>query len=137
MYAIAFRACARCCRIRLDDPVVNKIEADAFPVMWVAVTSDRHSPMELTDYADRYLTDPMKAVPGVATVIIGGERRYAMRVWLDRERLAAHGMTAQDVEEALQAAEPRFAGRTHRKHAAGVDGACRRPICRVPKHSTT
>jgi len=85
-----------------DDPVVNKIEADAFPVMWVAVTSDRHTPMELTDYADRYLTDPMKAVPGVATVIIGGERRYAMRVWLDRERLAAHGMTAQDVEEALR-----------------------------------
>ncbi|MGH8769376.1 MAG: efflux RND transporter permease subunit [Burkholderiales bacterium] len=85
-----------------DDPVVNKIEADAWPVMWVAVTSDRHTPMELTDYADRYLTDPMKAVPGVATVIIGGERKYSMRVWLDRERLAAHGMTAQDVEEALR-----------------------------------
>ena len=85
-----------------DNPVVNKIEADAWPVMWVAVTSDRHTPMELTDYADRYLTDPMKAVPGVATVIIGGERRYSMRVWLDRERLAAHGMTAQDVEEALR-----------------------------------
>ena len=85
-----------------DDPVVNKIEADAWPVMWVAVTSDRHTPMELTDYADRYLTDPMKAVPGVATVIIGGERRYAMRVWLDRERLAAHGLTAQDVEDALR-----------------------------------
>ena len=85
-----------------DDPVVNKIEADAWPVMWVAVTSDRHTPMELTDYADRYLTDPMKAVPGVATVIIGGERRYSMRIWLDRERLAAHGMTPQDVEEALR-----------------------------------
>ncbi len=85
-----------------DDPVVNKIEADAFPVMWIAVTSDRHTPMELTDYADRYLTDPMKGIPGVATVIIGGERRYSMRVWLDRERLAAHGMTAQDVEEALR-----------------------------------
>ena len=85
-----------------DDPVVNKIEADAWPVMWVAVTSDRHTPMELTDYADRYLTDPMKAVAGVATVIIGGERKYSMRVWLDRERLAAHGMTAQDVEEALR-----------------------------------
>ncbi len=85
-----------------DDPVVNKIEADAFPVMWIAVTSDRHTPMELTDYADRYLTDPMKAIPGVATVIIGGERRYSMRVWLDRERLAAHGMTAQDIEDALR-----------------------------------
>ena len=85
-----------------DDPVVNKIEADAWPVMWIALTSDQHSPMELTDYADRYLTDPLKTVPGVATVIIGGERRYAMRVWLDRERLAAHGLTPQDVEDALR-----------------------------------
>ncbi|HWQ38206.1 MAG TPA: efflux RND transporter permease subunit [Burkholderiales bacterium] len=85
-----------------DDPVVNKIEADAWPVMWIAVTSDRHSPMELTDYADRYLTDPLKTIPGVATVIIGGERKYAMRVWLDRERLAALGLAVQDVEQALR-----------------------------------
>jgi multidrug efflux pump len=83
------------------DPVVSKIEADAWPIMWIALTSDRHTPMELTDYADRYLTDPMKAIPGVATVVIGGERKYAMRVWLDRERLAAQGLTAQDVEAAL------------------------------------
>ena len=75
-----------------DDPVINKIEADAWPVMWIALMSDRNSPMELTDYADRYLTDPLKTVPGVATVIIGGERRYAMRIWLDRERLAARGL---------------------------------------------
>ncbi|MGD2141546.1 MAG: efflux RND transporter permease subunit, partial [Burkholderiales bacterium] len=86
-----------------DDPVVNKIEADAWPVMWIALMSDRHTPMELTDYADRYLTDPLKTVPGVATVIIGGERRYAMRIWLDRERLAARGLTPQDVESALRA----------------------------------
>jgi multidrug efflux pump len=85
-----------------NDPVVNKIEADAWPIMWIAVSSDRHTPMELTDYADRYLTDPLKALPGVATVIIGGERRYAMRVWLDRDRMAAQGLTAQDVEDALR-----------------------------------
>jgi multidrug efflux pump len=84
------------------DPVVAKIEADAFPIMWIALVSDRHSAMELTDYADRYLTDPMKALPGVATVIIGGERKYSMRVWLDRERLAAQSLTAQDVEDALR-----------------------------------
>jgi multidrug efflux pump len=83
------------------DPVVSKIEADAWPIMWLALSSDRHSPMELTDYADRYLTDPIKALPGVATVVIGGERKYAMRVWLDRERLAAFGLAAQDVENAL------------------------------------
>ena len=84
-----------------DDPVVSKIEADAWPVLWLALKSDRHSPMELTDYADRYLTDPLKTLPGVATVIIGGERRYAMRVWIDREKLAARGLTIQDVETAL------------------------------------
>src|SRR5690606_38475273 len=64
--------------------------------------SDRHTPMELTDYSDRYLADPLKALSGVAAVIIGGERKYSMRVWLDRERLAAQGLAAQDVEEALR-----------------------------------
>ena len=52
-----------------EDPVVSKIEADAWPVLWIALQSDRHSAMELTDYADRYLTDSIKTVPGVATVI--------------------------------------------------------------------
>ncbi len=85
-----------------DNPVVSKIEADAQPIVWVALTSGQHSPMQMTDFADRYLTDPMKAIPGVASVIIGGERKYSMRVWLDRERLAAQGLTAQDVEAALK-----------------------------------
>ncbi|MCC7547079.1 MAG: efflux RND transporter permease subunit [Burkholderiales bacterium] len=85
-----------------DTPVVNKIEADAWPIMWIALSSDRHTPMELTDFADRYLTDPLKALPGVATVIIGGERKYSMRVWLDRERMAAQGLTAKDIEDALE-----------------------------------
>jgi len=85
-----------------DTPVVSKIEADAQPIVWVALTSGQHSPMQMTDFADRYLTDPLKAIPGVASVIIGGERKYSMRVWLDRERLAAQGLTAQDVEDALK-----------------------------------
>ena len=85
----------------IDEPVVSKIEADAQAIIWIAVTSDRQSPMEITDFADRYLTDPLKALPGVSSVIIGGERKYAMRVWLDRERLAAQGLTVQDVENAL------------------------------------
>ncbi len=83
------------------DPVVNKIEADAWPIMWIALTSDRHSPMEMTDYADRYLLDPLKSLTGVATVVIGGERKYSMRAWIDRERLAAQGLAVQDVEAAL------------------------------------
>jgi multidrug efflux pump len=85
----------------IDEAVVSKIEADAQAIIWIAVASDRHTPMELTDYADRYLTDPLKALPGVSAVIIGGERKYSMRVWLDRERLASQALTVQDVEDAL------------------------------------
>ncbi len=85
-----------------DDPVIAKIEADAFPIIWIAFSSDRHTPLEITDYADRVVRDRLQTLPGVASVIIGGERRYAMRLWLDRERLAAYGLTPQDVEDALR-----------------------------------
>jgi multidrug efflux pump len=85
----------------IDEPVVSKIEADAQAIIWIAVSSENKSPMEITDYADRYMTDPLKAIPGVSSVIIGGERKYSMRVWLDRERLASQGLTVQDVEDAL------------------------------------
>ncbi|MEW6682972.1 MAG: efflux RND transporter permease subunit [Nitrospirota bacterium] len=85
-----------------DEPVIAKIEADAFPIIWLAFSSDRHTPLEITDYADRVVRDRLQTLPGVASVIIGGERRYAMRLWLDRERLAAYGLTPQDVEDALR-----------------------------------
>src|SRR5207344_2282839 len=85
-----------------DEPVVAKIEADAQAILWIALFSDRHGPLEISDYADRYIADTLKTQPGVASVIIGGERRYAMRLWLDRDRLAGYGLTAQDVESALR-----------------------------------
>ncbi|MBI3994830.1 MAG: efflux RND transporter permease subunit [Nitrospirae bacterium] len=85
-----------------EEPVIAKIEADAFPFLWLAFSSERHTPIEITDYADRYVKDRLQTLPGVASVIIGGERRYAMRLWLDRERLAAYGFTALDVENALR-----------------------------------
>jgi multidrug efflux pump len=84
------------------DPVVAKIEADAQAVMWLAFSSTRHSALEITDYADRIIVDRLQALPGVASVIIAGERRYAMRLWLDRDRMAAYGLTPQDVEDALK-----------------------------------
>jgi multidrug efflux pump len=86
----------------VNDPVVAKVEADAQAVIWLAFSSERHSALEITDYADRYVLDRLQTLPGVASVIIGGERRYAMRLWLDRDRLAAYGLTAQDVEDALR-----------------------------------
>jgi multidrug efflux pump len=86
-----------------DDSVVSKIEADAQAIMWLRLSSDRHSALELSDYADRYVADRLKTLGGVASVIIGGDRRYAMRLWIDRDRLAAYGLTPQDVENALRA----------------------------------
>lgn len=85
-----------------DDSVVAKIEADAQAIIWLAFSSDRQGPLEITDYADRIVADQLKTLPGVASVIIGGQRRYAMRVWLDAQRLVAYGLTVQDVETALR-----------------------------------
>ncbi|MDP3585235.1 MAG: efflux RND transporter permease subunit [Thiobacillus sp.] len=85
-----------------EDPVVAKIEADAQAIIWLAFSSDRQSPLEITDYADRVVADQLKTLPGVASVIIGGQRRYAMRLWLDPSRMAALGVTVQDVETALR-----------------------------------
>ncbi len=84
------------------ESVVSKIEADAQAIIWLAFFSNNHDALFITDYADRYVADSLKALPGVATVIIGGERRYAMRVWLDRDRLAGFGLTPIDVENALR-----------------------------------
>jgi len=85
-----------------NESVVSKIEADAQAIMWLAFNSERHGTLELSDYADRYIADRLKTLPGVASVIIGGNRRYAMRIWLDRDRLAAYSLTPQDVENALR-----------------------------------
>ncbi|EIJ43203.1 cation/multidrug efflux pump [Beggiatoa alba B18LD] len=85
-----------------DEPVVSKVEADAQAVVWIAFSSDKHSSLELSDYADRFIIPRLQVLEGVASVIIGGERRYAMRIWLDRDRLAAYKLTPQDVESALR-----------------------------------
>ncbi len=86
----------------VEEPVIAKASSDAQAMMWITLTSERLSPLELTDYASRYLVDRLSTVGGVANVIIGGERRYAMRIWLDRRALAARSLTAQDVAEALR-----------------------------------
>jgi multidrug efflux pump len=85
-----------------DPPVISKVEADARPIIWISLSSDRMSALELTDYAKRNLVDRLSNLNGVATVRIGGERRYSMRIWLDRRELAARELTVQDVESALR-----------------------------------
>ena len=86
-----------------DPPEIAKVDATRSSIMFLNLTSDRHSGLELTDFADRYLVDRISTVPGVARVRLAGARRYAMRIWLSREALAAHGLTVADVESALRA----------------------------------
>ncbi|MGE0080973.1 MAG: efflux RND transporter permease subunit, partial [Thiohalomonadaceae bacterium] len=86
-----------------DPPVVAKVSADAQPVLWISLTSDARSQLELTEFAERYLTEPLSVLPGVARVIVGGSRRRAMRIWLDMDAMAARGVTVTDVVNTLQA----------------------------------
>ena len=87
----------------LDAPRVRKADANANPIMWFNLTSDRLNELELSDYARRVIVDRLSVVDGVALVIVGGEREYAMRVYLDRRKLAARQLTVNDVEDALRA----------------------------------
>ena len=85
-----------------DEPVISKVEADATPTIWLAYTSETMGALELTDLINRIVKPRLQTVPGVADVQVGGDRRYAMRVWLDPDRLAGHRLTVQDVEDALR-----------------------------------
>jgi len=85
-----------------DAPRIAKSDDDARAIMWLALTSSRQSGLELTDYAERYLVDRLSIVNGVANVRIGGGRRYAIRIWLNKGALAARQLTVQDVEDALR-----------------------------------
>jgi multidrug efflux pump len=85
-----------------DPPQISKVDADSDPVVVIDFSSDTRSILELNDYIDRYLVDSFSIVPGVAMTRINGERRYAMRIWLDRQALAGRQLTVQDVESALR-----------------------------------
>ena len=86
----------------IEEPVVAKQEADAFPIMFLSLTSKSHGLMELSDIADRQVKPRLQTIPGVSGAPIFGERRFAMRVWLSPRELSARGLTAQDVESAIR-----------------------------------
>ncbi|MEJ1156998.1 efflux RND transporter permease subunit [Prosthecomicrobium sp. N25] len=86
----------------VDEPVIQKVEADAQPIIYLAFYSNRMSALETTDFLDRFVIDRLRNVDGVADVTILGERRYAMRIWVDAQRLAAYRLTIQDLETALR-----------------------------------
>lgn len=86
-----------------DPPEVEKVESDADPILWLNMSSTQMDTLQLSDYAERYVVDRLSSVDGVAQVRIGGQQRYAMRIWLNRDALAARGITVNDVENALEA----------------------------------
>lgn len=83
-----------------DEPTVAKTEADADPILWYVVTSDRLDRTQLTDFVERTMVDRLSEIDGVANVRVFGQRP-ALRVWLDPEALAARGLTVTDVTGAL------------------------------------
>ena len=85
-----------------DDPIIEKVDVNAQAIVWLALSSTRHSNLELTDVADRILKEHIQRLPGVGSIIIGGERRYAMRIWLDAQKMAALALTTSDVEAAIR-----------------------------------
>ena len=85
-----------------DPPEVEKADSNDDVIYWLSLSSETRNSLELTDYAIRYLEDRMSILPGVARVRIGGGLEYAMRIWIDRQKLAARNLTVADVESALR-----------------------------------
>jgi multidrug efflux pump len=86
----------------IEEPVIAKTEPDAWPIMWIGFTSDRHSRLEVSDYATRNIRPRLQTLPGAADVRVFAERRPSMRIWVDRVKLAAYKLTIQDVEDAIR-----------------------------------
>jgi multidrug efflux pump len=85
-----------------DPPEVAKSDASSEPVMFLNFSSETMSTLEVTDYAERYILDRLSTVPGVARVSLFGGRRPAMRIWTDRQALAARRLTVADIEDSLR-----------------------------------
>ncbi len=85
-----------------DPPEVEKADSDSQTVIWLNMSSPTMDTMQLSDYAERYIVDRLSSMDGVARVRIGGQQRYAMRIWLDSGAMAARGITVRDVEDALR-----------------------------------
>lgn len=87
---------------KIREPIVAKQEADANAVIWIGLNSDRYSTLELTALAEKQIKNRLQTIRGVSSVIIGGEQRFAIRLWLDSEKMAAHQVTVLDVDRALR-----------------------------------
>lgn len=86
----------------VEPPEVAKRDGSSSTTMWIDLSSDTRSIMDLNDYADRYIVDALSIVDGVARVRKNGSRRKSMRIWVDPKRLAARNLTVSDIEAALR-----------------------------------
>ncbi len=84
-----------------DPPTVSKADADASPIMFIAVQSPKRSLLELSEIAELTFKEQLQTISGVSSIMIWGEKRYAMRIWLDPAKLAAYQMTPLDVRNAI------------------------------------
>ncbi len=82
-------------------PVVSKADADSQPIIAMTVQSKEKNVLELSDYAENVIAPRLQTIPGVSSVQIWGQRRYAMRLWIDPVKLASYGATVSDVRAAL------------------------------------
>lgn len=82
-------------------PVVSKADADSRAIISMTVQSDNRNILELSDYAENVLAQRLQTIPGVSSVQIWGQRKYAMRLWIDPIKLASYGITVADVRQAL------------------------------------
>ena len=84
-----------------DPPTVSKADADAMPILMVALQSDKRSLLELSEIADLTVKEQLQTIPEVSSVMIWGEKRYCMRLWLDPVKMSGYGVTPMDVKNAL------------------------------------
>lgn len=85
-----------------DPPEVQKVDSSDDVIIWLSLTSDKMAISGLTDFAERYIVDQFSILNGVSQVRISGAQTYAMRIWIDRNQLAARNLTANDIENALR-----------------------------------
>jgi len=84
------------------EPVVSKQDADAQPFMWLALSGDNYTLLELSDIGDRIVKTRLQSLTGVGRAQVAGERRYSMRIWLDPDAMASRSLTVQDVQNAIR-----------------------------------
>lgn len=82
-------------------PVVSKADANSDPILSMTIQSDKRNTLELSDFAENVIADRIQTIPGVSSVQIQGQRKYAMRIWMDPNKLSAYGLTSQDIVTAL------------------------------------